>query len=337
MRKLVLPLLMLVGYTAANAQVCVPGYSATGIYDNFTAKEAPSNGVQGLYHWGDTLLAGDLNPEFIASPKRNPVTGMLDAVITQGKGKYVPFGIGFGDSNGALPGGSSYSIDLTSDKTFKMKVKNSSATVVKVRLSLQDTSMNVIDTYAAADPATIWTSAIEIEVAANGLATLEGTFAGAGQAVYGPKGDNTDNLFITNKFNFKAVSTILITVFNSLQDAADGYKTLPIAGVAFSVDEIQLGVCPKGSAVNTISTGVTANVYPNPTSDVANVTMNLNQVSSVNISVVDMFGRTVKEVVNGKFSNVNEQVNVSGLAQGVYTVNYVVDGATAKSTLLMVK
>ena len=337
MRKLVLPLLMLVGYTAANAQVCVPGYSATGIYDNFSSAEAPSNGVQGLYHWGDTELAGDENPEFVATPVRNAVTGMLDAVITQGKGKYAPYGIGFGDSNGELAGGSSYSIDLTSDKTFRLKVKNNSATAVKVRLSLQDTSMNVIDTYAGAVPATIWTSAIETEVAANGIATLQGTFAGAGQAKYGIKGDNTDNEFITNLFNFKAVSTILITVFNPLQDEADGWKTLPITGVSFSVDEIKLGACPTGNAVNALSSNEVATVFPNPTSDVANVTLNLNQVSAVNISVVDMFGRTVKEVVNGKFSNVNEQVNVSGLAQGVYTVNYVVDGATAKSTLLMVK
>jgi len=80
-----------------------------------------------------------------------------------------------------------------------------------------------------------------------------------------------------------------------------------------------------------------ANVYPNPTSDMAHVELKLFSPSSVKVTLSDMMGKEVMTISESTSDMVSKDFSVSSLRKGVYTVNYFIDGAAAKSELLMVK
>ena len=339
MKKLVLPLMLFIGYSSLNAQCAWNGYAPTGVYDDFTSATDPNNpNFSGAYTWGEATLGGDANPEFKAVVTRSG--GKLNATVTQGAGKYAPFGISFGDSNGDQTGTLFY-LDLSGDKTFSADFTNNSDSTIKFRMTIQDATGKEIDTYA--DYATTGGGAFGeaykyvIEQTANAHSTVSFGSGNAFANTYagGAKADYANSAFVTG-FDFTKVKGVYFTLSNSGNGGAgNGYMHNGFTDLSFTIDNVKVGACPVG--INTLSSNESANVYPNPTSTLTTVTLNLNQNANVNISIVDMFGRTVKEVANGVLSSVNQTVNVSDLSQGVYTVSYVVDGAVAKSSLLMVK
>lgn len=78
-------------------------------------------------------------------------------------------------------------------------------------------------------------------------------------------------------------------------------------------------------------------LYPNPVSDIAKVELELNTVSDVKITLTDMMGKEMKSINVSNTSSVQESFDVAGLAKGIYTINYYINGAPAKAELLMVK
>ncbi len=345
MKKILLPAFFIFTVSFVNAQTtsCTVGLTATSAYDNFSILAPPSTNAgsgSGLYEWGEDSLAGDANPEFKAVVKRNITTGTLDATITQGQDKYAPFGIAFGDDNGAVAGGKPFFIDMSTDKTFSVIVTNKSTTeTIIFRMTVQDTLGHEIDTYAAgaADLTKIYNYTIEKPIGAGATVTLGGTYEGGGKAGYCCNGDNTANTFAST-FDFTKVKGMYFTVTNSANTGAPSYFRLALTNVPISIDAVRLGgSCVIPAGISDVVGYTNANLYPNPTSDVANVTLDLKQVSDVKISLSNIFGKQVKVVTDGRFSSVNEQINVSDLAKGVYTVNYMVNSATVQTKLLLVK
>jgi hypothetical protein len=72
------------------------------------------------------------------------------------------------------------------------------------------------------------------------------------------------------------------------------------------------------------------NVFPNPTSGMLNVTMDLPSATLVNMTVVNVLGEVVSQQAKG-FAAGAQQVtmDLSGLAQGSYFLNIIADGMTA--------
>jgi hypothetical protein len=92
------------------------------------------------------------------------------------------------------------------------------------------------------------------------------------------------------------------------------------------------------SATNAAQANISSSkLYPNPVSDLARVELNLNSVSDVKVTLSDLMGKEVMTVAQGTMSSVNADINVANLNKGIYTVNYFINGAAAKSELLMVK
>ena len=65
-------------------------------------------------------------------------------------------------------------------------------------------------------------------------------------------------------------------------------------------------------------------VYPNPTKDVVNVECTMNNVQGSGIEVIDVYGKVVRNVV-GANNDSPTQINVSGLAAGMYFVRVTTD------------
>ena len=78
-------------------------------------------------------------------------------------------------------------------------------------------------------------------------------------------------------------------------------------------------------------------LYPNPTSDNARVELELKSSSNVKVTLSDVMGKEVMVISEGTSSSLTKEFSVANLNKGIYTVNYFINGAAAKSELLMVK
>lgn len=344
MKKILLSAMCLAAFTfAANAQNCVTGVQTTGFFDDYSSATEPASedGTFGLFHWGEPDLTGDDNPNFQAVLNRNTTSGKLDVTVTQGYGEYVPFGISFGDGN---------LLNLSENASFSVTVTNHSTgsaadSTIRFRMLVQDEADNVLDTDAKFSndnqPSNAWRFALEIAIApgqtktftANTLNTgdpavsLSGTYLGGYSAVYpGP--------VMNQNFDFTKVKSVLFTVTNNKQNAADGYKHMGLNNTKISIDDVKIGACVLGTKSASIAS---SKLYPNPASEIANIELALKSTSDVKVTVSDMMGKVVAEVANEKASDIAKSFDVSALTKGVYTVNYYINGSPAKAEMLVVK
>ncbi len=84
-------------------------------------------------------------------------------------------------------------------------------------------------------------------------------------------------------------------------------------------------------SINEVANAFGLNVYPNPASDVINVTLNKEVAAS--ITVVDVTGKVVKtSTINGTSAS----INTTGLSNGVYYVN-ITDGTSVSTEKVVIK
>ncbi len=356
MKKILLSAFALSLAFSMNAQYVTGHLNAKAAYDDFQDGDQwtagnndyshpvivgpDTTGYRGIF-W--TEATGTING-FKAAKTRTGTA--IDYVITQTEGAYEPFLVVLGEIASVKN-----TIDLSSDANVSFTVKNKGTETIRFIVQMQDingTSL-VYNPAVIGDEAMFYNhnigyvqgdnSPLAPSDVQNFAFDFKTAIVGCPNNVVGGQGA------CTATFDYTKVTALTFTVVNSLNTGANpgtgiagcgGYCPLQITDYPVMISNFKMGK-QISLSVSESKEQVSSNVFPNPTSDVANVTLNLNKTANVNISVVDMFGRTVKEVANGNFSSVNQSVNVSDLSQGVYTVSYVVDGAVAKSTLLMVK
>ena len=78
-------------------------------------------------------------------------------------------------------------------------------------------------------------------------------------------------------------------------------------------------------------------LFPNPATNTARVELNLKSTSEVKVTLTNMLGKEVAVIADETTASLDKSFSVAGLVQGVYTVNYYIDGQPSKSELLMVK
>lgn len=84
-------------------------------------------------------------------------------------------------------------------------------------------------------------------------------------------------------------------------------------------------------SINEVANAFGLNVYPNPASDVINVTLNKEVAAS--ITIVDVTGKVVKtSTINGTSAS----INTTGLSNGVYYVN-ITDGTSVSTEKVVIK
>ena len=102
------------------------------------------------------------------------------------------------------------------------------------------------------------------------------------------------------------------------------------------IDDINISRTTKSMAVtdaNTDDAGLLAAdrdmvdvvVYPNPTKEVVNVQCTMNNVQCTGIEVIDVYGKAVRTVGLPHCDSPTTQINVSGLAAGMYFVRVTTD------------
>lgn len=326
-------------------QTCTVGYTATGIYEDFSSDTDPANeDNSGVFPWGEETLAGDDNPAFQAMVSRNATNGTLDARVTQGQNGYVPFGISFGD-NATTSG--PFTIDLSNDATYSVTVKNNSAdTTIKFRMTIQDINDNVLDTdpkYSTDTWGNAYKYTIEVVLApgetktltagsqGSGGTSLSGTYTGAAYADYVAGQYSTT-------FDFTKVKNILFTVVNNTNTGTTttpGYQPLAISNLSVSISDVRVGsgACVAG-LFNSVDNRNKLSISPNPSSSLTKVSYNGNVSSDVTVNVSDAMGHVVRTAKgNGKEAD----FNVDGLTKGIYFVTVYVDGTPVSVDKLVVE
>jgi hypothetical protein len=80
------------------------------------------------------------------------------------------------------------------------------------------------------------------------------------------------------------------------------------------------------TGVNTLSNNVALDVYPNPNNGVFTINVNTTDVKELNITVMNVQGQVVYSKNNfDNLTNVNEQIDLSNNAKGVYFINVTSD------------
>lgn len=65
----------------------------------------------------------------------------------------------------------------------------------------------------------------------------------------------------------------------------------------------------------------TTKVYPNPVSSLLNIELNFTEITKYNIMIADVYGQTVRNIGQYNNANLNEKVDISDLASGIYFVS----------------
>jgi PKD repeat protein len=83
---------------------------------------------------------------------------------------------------------------------------------------------------------------------------------------------------------------------------------------------------PQVSGINDVNSDNLMTVYPNPSNGLFNVKIDLPSNELVNLSVYDLLGNKVEDVVNGDLQKGNYTIDMSQAASGVYFVRMIVHG-----------
>jgi hypothetical protein len=347
MKKVLLSLSMLAAVMSANAQTTV----GVGAYDDFNQAGEYGTAESGLYWFSDAVWT-QFYPNFDATsgspatPTRRTGTQMVFTVDkaadytldlttnppqNDDNAKYSPFGLSFGD-NGATPPVDNV-IDISAKKTLSVDLKAYKA--VAVRVQLKDANNKTIEATAGTGLSWSFDVTTTLKTFTLDISNGVGLDWSSGSAV-----DVTG-------FDYTKVSKVLFFVDPGYAGTTAqtgsapsgqygaGFQPSTFNG-ALTMDNFKLGTTAtiglgtQSAAANIAST----KVYPNPATAGFTAEVNLKNAAATTVILSDMMGKqiAVKSVENGSAS-----FETAGLANGIYTVTYVVDGTPAKSELVVVK
>ena len=180
-----------------------------------------------------------------------------------------------------------------------------------------------------------------------GIAVYDGTASGGSDYTWSA-GNASAGHFASTYSNF---ATAINKTSPSTFDATN------IVGVAFQIADPTYATCSSPTLTGTIviknlnigsatcTTPImsanplftTNKLYPNPTSEMAQLEFELKSESNVKVTLSDMMGKEIMTISEGNMSSLNKSFSVATLNKGIYTINYFINGTSTKSELLMVK
>jgi hypothetical protein len=90
------------------------------------------------------------------------------------------------------------------------------------------------------------------------------------------------------------------------------------------------------TGVKNVQTSLTAiNIFPNPSSNLLNIEFDVKENANVNIKIVDIMGKVVKDVLNENIPKGHfiKTLQTNDIVQGFYMVNISVDGVITSNKI----
>jgi hypothetical protein len=131
----------------------------------------------------------------------------------------------------------------------------------------------------------------------------------------------------TSATNSKNIAGLAANTNYEFQVAANcGTSTM----TAFSGSTTWTTATSRGAEATTAVAAADLNIYPNPTTDEVTVELTATTNTLVDVKVVDMSGRTVKQIQSNIFEGVNNiSLSLGDLANGIYTIQVVDNGVVS--------
>lgn len=230
-----------------------------------------------------------------------------------------PFGTNVTGSGGSL---TTYYLNV------EIKAAGTTAPKIKFQLSSKD-STNVQGYILDLTSATGVATTVGYKIYSIALGSFSNTIGQYGNPI------NTRGNFMTNKFADSLYKIEYAVTVGTTTDGS-GSVVFDIKNQWISTSKTGIVVTSTTSAAANISSSV---VYPNPTSGALNVNITLQTPAKVTMIVTDMVGKQIATQNFGTVSSLQgvEVFDATGLAKGMYTVTYVLDGTPAKTELVVVK
>jgi hypothetical protein len=304
-----------------------PTLTDTELWDDFsTTTDYVADNVtgRGLYWWGE---------QNVHTLSRDYANKELDVTMTQQAYQYKPFGVSFGDDNGAAAGGVPNTIDLSANGKFSFVIKNTGTEAISVRVACQDVNKRLVDCSPGALVfGDIWKYQTQIEVPVGQTVLFKvGTANGAGGGIInncdfanGVWGDYSVTPHVIRRpgdvgyCDLTKIESIIITVLNAAKNSTDGHNLALTAG-AFSISDFRVGSSAVTPVFAPIHSTSSFNVYPNPSSNVINIDCSNFTLGDIeNVLIMNSVGQVVFTApIN---NNPLLSLDVSELNEGVYTM-----------------
>ena len=134
-------------------------------------------------------------------------------------------------------------------------------------------------------------------------------------------GDGGSSTLENPSHTYAAAGTYTVTVTVSNGCGSDFYSL--VIEVSLSVEDIALAAAIE--------------VYPNPTSDITVVSMNLTEFSDISLELVNTLGQTVWTALPGALLDGKVTIDMTTLSAGVYQLNVYTNKAMASKQIVLTK
>ena len=148
-----------------------------------------------------------------------------------------------------------------------------------------------------------------------------------------------DGIEHTVTYNFSSNWIDTVKIKNDIKQVA---FTIPQTTNTSSTTEFVLSNITLGSSVTTgvniASDKVSQNfLFPNPTSEIVNLEMELKLASDIRVLISDITGKVMKTIAANDVINFSHTIDVSKYTQGLYVVGYYLNGIPVDNKLLMIR
>jgi hypothetical protein len=94
--------------------------------------------------------------------------------------------------------------------------------------------------------------------------------------------------------------------------------------------------CTVGISENSIASATNSYIYPNPARGNTTLAIDLKNNANVEVTLTNMVGQTLKSTKSVAYAGANNiDIDVNGLAKGIYMINVKVDGASSAKKLIV--
>jgi len=325
MKKVLLSLSFLAAVVSANAQNQIVLWNSTTGTTGVTG--APFNfGVPNTGTPGTPVVA---NPAVDGGLYVDTVSNVIHAVGSCSATKYYVGGFGIGSFAGPNVGkawgtGVTASGNPLSGYYLNVTIKAAAATGPKIKFQLSASDSTNVQGYILDLSAGTGTANGGYKIYSIPLSSFSNTIGTYGDPI------NLAGHYMTKAF---ADSLYKLEYAVNVGTTADGSGS-----VDFSIKDQWISTSKTGIVTATqaaVANIASTRVFPNPTEGSFYVQLNLKTSASASIILTDMTGRQV--AVKNAVSGIDTEFNTAGLAKGMYTITYVLDGTPAKSELVVVR
>jgi hypothetical protein len=146
---------------------------------------------------------------------------------------------------------------------------------------------------------------------------------------------NNDDILLTLKVRTKDLSGLdesIVFGLGGYSELADGNASILSDVVLVMPEMVTMGIL----SLNEQNDNMTLSVYPNPMKDRCIIRYALTNEGRVSFTVYDLLGNTVKAIEEGRQGVGQHEIELSGLASGVYVGRLAVSGAQEKVQIVKI-